>query len=83
LTVPTSINNLAALHDSQGKYDQAEPLYQRALAIFEKVLGPEHSKVAIALENYAFLLRKMRRKTEAAKVENRAKAIRVKYGYTT
>ncbi len=36
----TSLNNLAALYDEQGKYAQAEPLYQRALAIKENALGP-------------------------------------------
>ncbi|MFZ3327054.1 MAG: tetratricopeptide repeat protein [Methylocella sp.] len=38
----TSLNNLAALYDDQGQYAQAEPLYQRALTIGEKALGPEH-----------------------------------------
>ncbi len=28
--------------DDRGHYEQAEPLYQRALATFERVLGPEH-----------------------------------------
>ena len=37
-----SLNNLAALYQAQGSYAQAEPLYKRALAIVEKVLGPEH-----------------------------------------
>ncbi len=57
----------------------AEPLYQRALAIFEKALGPEHPKVAKALLNYAVLLRATRRSDEAAKMEARAKAIRAKH----
>ena len=26
-----SLNNLAGLYESQGRYDEAEPLYQRAL----------------------------------------------------
>src|SRR5436305_2082249 len=42
----TSLNNLAMLYDSQAKYDEAEPLYQRALAIDEKVLGPDHPTTA-------------------------------------
>jgi tetratricopeptide (TPR) repeat protein len=40
--VAQSLNNLAGLYDSQGKYAEAEPLYQRALAISEKALGPDH-----------------------------------------
>ena len=27
----TSVNNLAALYDTQGRYGEAEPLYKRAL----------------------------------------------------
>ena len=57
----------------------AEPLYKRALAIKEKTLGPEHPHVAKALANYAALLRRTGRSTEAAKMEARAKAIRAKH----
>ncbi len=32
---------LAYLYDAQGKYTEAEPLYQRSLAIWEKVLGED------------------------------------------
>ena len=63
----------------QGRYAEAEPLFKRALAIFEKVLGPEHPSVAISLENYAVLLRETRRGAKAAKMKARAKAIHAKY----
>ena len=36
---------------------KAEPLYQRALAISEKALGPEHPDVARSLNNLAAALR--------------------------
>ena len=42
----TSLNNLALLYDNQGKYDDAEPLYKRALAVREDVLGPMHPYTA-------------------------------------
>ena len=74
-----SLNNLAALYDAQGKYGEAEPLYQRALAIWEKALGPEHPNVATCLENYAALLKKMGRGAEAEPLEARAQAIRAKH----
>ncbi len=67
------------LYKTQGRYAEAEPLLKRALAIREKTLGPEHPRVATTLENYAALLRKTGRTTEAAKLEARAKAIRAKY----
>ena len=61
---------------AQGRYDEAEPLYQRALTIREKALGPAHPNVATALENYASLLREMDRIPEAIPLETRAQAIR-------
>ncbi len=72
------LNNLAALYEAQGRYAEAEPLYKRALAIWEKALGPEHPSLANSLENYAALLRKSERTSEADKMEARAKAIRDK-----
>jgi Flp pilus assembly protein TadD len=53
----TSLNNLAALYESQGKYAQAEPLYVRALAIYEQQLGAEHPGTATSLNNLATLYR--------------------------
>ena len=53
--VATSLNNLAVLYLDQGQYAQAEPLYQRSLAIWEKALGPEHPNVATSLNNLALL----------------------------
>ncbi len=50
-----SVNNLAALYHTQGKYAEAEPLHQRSLAIREKALGPEHPNVATSLNNLAAL----------------------------
>ncbi len=74
-----SLNNLAALYEVQGNYAEAEPLYQRSLAIQEKALGPEHPDVATSLENYAALLRQTARIDKAERMEARAKAIRAKY----
>jgi tetratricopeptide (TPR) repeat protein len=43
-----SLHNLANFYASQGKYSQAEPLSQRAVAILEKVRGAEHPQTAVA-----------------------------------
>lgn len=40
----------------QGKYDEAGQFYQRALAITEKVYGPNHPEVAQSMNNQATLL---------------------------
>ena len=42
-----------------GQPGEAEPLLRRALAIREKVLGPDHPEVAQSLENLAVLYRDM------------------------
>jgi tetratricopeptide (TPR) repeat protein len=55
--VATELNNLAALYRVQGQYAKAEPLFQRALAIDQKALGPEHPVVAMDLNNQAELYR--------------------------
>jgi MYXO-CTERM domain-containing protein len=44
----------AALKD-QGRYAQAIPVAERALALWEKALGPDHPRVATALVNLAAL----------------------------
>ncbi|MEE8598495.1 MAG: tetratricopeptide repeat protein, partial [Dehalococcoidales bacterium] len=55
------------------------PLHKRALVIREKALGPNHPHVSQSLDNYADLLRKMNRESEAGQMEARAKAIRAKH----
>jgi tetratricopeptide (TPR) repeat protein len=80
LRLARSLNNLAGAYAAQGKYAEAEPLYQRSLAILEKVRGPDHPDVATALSNYAALLQATKRSAEAAKLEARASAIREKTG---
>ena len=40
----------------QDKYDDAEKLYKRSLAIEEKVYGPDHPDVATGINNLAALL---------------------------
>ena len=52
----TSLNNLASLRQAQNKYAEAEPLYRRALGIWETIYGPENMDVASALNNLATLL---------------------------
>ena len=47
----------ALTSQDQGKLDEAEPLYQRSLAIREKTWGPDHPDVAKSLNNIALLLK--------------------------
>jgi tetratricopeptide (TPR) repeat protein len=55
----TVLNNLALLLENQGDLAAARPLYERALAIREKALGPEHPETATGLNNLASLLREL------------------------
>jgi tetratricopeptide (TPR) repeat protein len=57
--VATSLNNLAALYQAQGRYGEAEPLYQRSLHIREQQLGADHPDVATSLNNLALLYRSL------------------------
>ena len=65
--------------DAQGRYEDAAPLYQRALAICEEVLGAKHPNVAVVLENYAALLQATGRSEEAQNLEARAQTIRASH----
>src|SRR5207244_12143429 len=47
------LNDLAVVDGSQGKHKEAAMYYRRALAIFEKKLGPDNPNTAILLQNLA------------------------------
>ena len=51
----TSLNNLAFVYESQGRYGEAEPLLQQALEIRRRVLGNDHPNTATSLNNLAGL----------------------------
>jgi hypothetical protein len=52
-----TLNNLAILCKSQKRFNEAGALFQRAMAIYERALGPYHPNVVACRENYANLLR--------------------------
>ena len=58
-----------------GAYGKAEPLYQRALAIDEKALGPAHPDTAGNLDNLAQLYTTMGAYGKAEPLMQRALAI--------
>lgn len=68
--------NRAQTYEAQSKFSDAESRYQQAIAAFEQASGPNSSNVASALDNYARLLKKMGRKTDASKAKKRADEIR-------
>lgn len=67
-----SLNNLAGLYQEAGRYQEAEPLYNRTLKIWEKQLGENHPNVAASLNNLAELYRETGRYQDAELLHNRA-----------
>ncbi len=70
-----SLNNLASLYNSQGRYADAEPLLKRALTIQERALGPAHPDVAQSLNNLAELYRAQGRYADAEPLYQRTLGI--------
>jgi hypothetical protein len=52
-----SMNNLAIVMGDQGKYEQAEEMYQQTLRLSEMVLGKEHPGALAGMGNLATVLR--------------------------
>jgi tetratricopeptide (TPR) repeat protein len=61
----TSLNNLASLYDSQGKYSEAELLYLDALEMRRRLFTGDHPDVATSLNNLALLYNSQGKYSEA------------------
>ena len=70
--VATSLNNLAGLYQSQGKYEEAEPLLKQALSLSQELLGDRHPDVASSLNNLAMLYHSQGRSETAESLYVRA-----------
>jgi tetratricopeptide (TPR) repeat protein len=53
----TALGNLAGLYRVQARYDEAEPLYKRAITICEERLEPRHPALAHNLNGLALIYR--------------------------
>jgi tetratricopeptide (TPR) repeat protein len=69
------LNWAGALVQSEGKLEEARPLFEQALALRTRVYGPEHPEVGKTLFNMAFLLEEQGRFDDAMPVEARALAV--------
>ena len=72
------LNRAGSYFHGRAAYSEARPLYERALAIREKVLGPEHPDTAMSLNNLAVLLQDQGDLAGARPLFERALAIREK-----
>lgn len=75
-TAGTLLNNTALYHKARAAYAEAEPLYERAIAICENALGSDNPYLATSLNNLAELYRDTDRNAEAEPLHQRALAIR-------
>ena len=71
-----ALDRLARLYELQGRYSEAEPLYQQALALRQRLLGDDHPAVATSLNNLAALYRSQGRYSEAEPLYQQALALR-------
>ena len=62
----TALNNLATIYENTWRYDEAEPLFDRALSICRPLLCDDHPDMAMSLNNLAGLYRDQGRYAEAA-----------------
>jgi tetratricopeptide (TPR) repeat protein len=69
------ISGLAVLAVEKAEYSEAEPLLRRALSMNERTYGPDHSEVALPLNNLAQLLGRTNRLDEAEPLMRRALTI--------
>jgi tetratricopeptide (TPR) repeat protein len=63
------LNNLATLYLEQSKYIEAKPLFQWALAIYERLFGWEHPGTRAILKNYMLFLRRAGHEASAVQLE--------------
>jgi tetratricopeptide (TPR) repeat protein len=66
------LSYLGLLSKAKARYDEAEPLLQRALVIDEARLGPNHSTVATRLNNLADLFHDTNRRAQSEPLFRRA-----------
>ena len=69
------LNRAGGYLRERARYGEAEPLWQRALAIVEQALGPDHPDTALSLNNLAVLYWYQGRLAEAGPLCERALAI--------
>jgi tetratricopeptide (TPR) repeat protein len=70
-----NLGNLALQYHRQKRFEEAERLYEHALAFREKFFGPDHATVATGLNNLAILYRDQRRYEEATALFRRSLGI--------
>ena len=74
--VAMTINILAVRHYDEGRYSESEPLFEEALGIRRRVLGPEHPDTLDSINDVANLYRRQGRYEEAEPLYDKALDVR-------
>jgi tetratricopeptide (TPR) repeat protein len=69
-----ALHGLGVLYSNQGKLKAAEEMYQRALAGYEKALGPDHTSTLSTVNNLGYLYSEQGKLKEAGEMYQRALA---------
>lgn len=73
-----ALSNLAGVYWRLDRFDDAEPLMRRALAIDEELLGPDDPRLARTLNNLGLIAQQRRQQVEAEAYFRRALTIKEK-----
>jgi tetratricopeptide (TPR) repeat protein len=76
ITLAPILSDQELIYRAEGKLKELEAVYQKQMRVFESAFGPQNNSVAKVLDQYAALLRGQQREAEAAKLQERARAIR-------
>jgi tetratricopeptide (TPR) repeat protein len=63
-----SIGLFVSLYQSQGRYEEAERLYQQALEVWEEKLGPKHPDTLATVKGLALVYQSQGRYEEAERL---------------
>jgi tetratricopeptide (TPR) repeat protein len=74
-SVMDSLGMLTASLLAQGRLHEGSRVFERALALEERILGTQDPRYARDLDNYARLLVRLQRSSEAQRIEQRLKEL--------
>ena len=75
----STVDGLAYALFGQQKYDEADPFYQRLIALWESSVGKDHAMVAVALDKLAVFYAAQKKYPEARAALERSTAIRARF----
>ena len=69
------LHGMAAVHERRNELQDAQRLYEEALAIYEEIFGTQHLTTGLATRNLARVLKELGKTAEAALMEDHANDI--------